>query len=62
MNKRNIQAVLNAALVLTYVLCLFSIGMYEAEMITFTQCVHDFVIYMVFGSINYLTKGILKRV
>lgn len=61
MSKRNIRAVLNAALLFTYLLCLFSIGMYEAEKITFTQCMHDFAIYMVFGAINCLTMGILKR-
>lgn len=62
MNKRNMQAVLNAALVFTYILCVFSVGMYEAEYITFKQCMYDFGVYMFFGAINWIAKGLVRRV
>ena len=39
--KRNIQAVLNMVLVILYLLSLFSVGMYEAEKITFRECIYD---------------------
>lgn len=62
MRKRNVQAVLNIALVILYFLSLWSVGMYEADKITFTQCVHDMVVYLLFGVINWLAKRFVRNI
>lgn len=62
MYKKNVQAVLNIALVSLYFLCLFSVGMYETGKITFTQCTHDMIVYLLFGVINWLAKRFVRNV
>lgn len=62
MKKENVQAVLNLALVLLYFMCLFSVGMYETDRITFTQCIHDMTVYLLFGVINWLAKRFIRNV
>lgn len=62
MYKKNVQAVLNIALVSLYFLCLFSVGMYEAGKITFIQCTHDMIVYLLFGVINWLAKRFVRNV
>ena len=62
MNKKNVQAVLNIALVILYFMCLCSVSMYEAGKITFTQCTHDMIVYLLFGVINWLAKRFVRNV
>lgn len=62
MRKRNVQAVLNIALVVLYFLSLWSVGMYEADKITFTQCTHDMIVYLLFGVINWLAKRFVRNI
>lgn len=59
--KRNIQAVLNMVLVSLYLLSLFSVGMYEAEKITFKECMYDMIVYLGFGVINYIAKKLVRN-
>ena len=62
MKKKNVQAVLNIALVSLYFLCLFSVGMYETVKITFIQCTQDMIVYLLFGVINWLAKRFVRNV
>lgn len=62
MRRRKIQAGLNGILFLAYLLCVFSVGMYEAEIITFKQCMQDFGVYMAFGCISLISKVLVRNI
>ena len=62
MYKKNVQAVLSIALVILYFMCLCSVGMYEAGKLTFTQCTHDLLVYLLFGVINWLAKRFVRNI
>ena len=49
-------------LFLAYLLCVFSVGMYEAEIITFKQCMQDFGVYMAFGCISLISKVLVRNI
>ena len=60
--KRIIKRILVTVIVIMYFLSIFSVGMYEEDMITFEECMHDLVIQTVFGLINYIMYIMLRRI
>ncbi len=62
MTRDTMCKLLNVIMVILYVLSVFSVGMYEADMITFKQCMHDIIINSLFGFINWIIKGQIRRI